>query len=283
MTGRILVTGASGKTGNAVARHLVAAGAVVRVASRRATPLAGAAAVAFDWRAPETWPAALADVERIYLLTPPGDNAPLTTVAPFIDRALALGARRLVLLSSSQIAEGGPAMGAVHAYLRQVAPEWAVLRPSWFMDNFVNEPHLSSIRDAGAIYSATGDGRVPFVAVEDIAAVAARTLLQGDAPEHDLLITGPELLGYDDIAHLCAAARGAPVRHVRLSVAALTERHIAGGLAPDYAATLAGLDGLIAAGAEDRLSDVVRRCAGRDGVRFQDFAATNAARWRTAT
>lgn len=280
MTGRILVTGATGKTGGAIARALLAAGATVRVASRGAVPVPGAEAVPFDWTAPATLPPALSDVERVYMLTPVGDNAPLAVVAPFIDAAVAAGVRRFVLLSSSQISEGGPAMGAVHAYLRGVAPEWAVLRPSWFMENFILAPHLSTIRDEGAIYSATGDGRVPFVSVADIAAVGARALLQETAPEHDLVITGPDLLTYDDVARLCGVARGAPVRHVRVSVAELTARHIRLGLPPDYAATLAGLDGLIAIGAEDRLTDVVPRLTGRAGVGFSQFAAENALRWR---
>ena len=89
-------------------------------------------------------------------------------MGPFIERAIAAGACRFVLLSSSLIAEeGGPAMGAVRALLRGGAPGWAVLRPSWFMENFFVGQHAATIRDEDAIYSATDDGLSAFIAVED--------------------------------------------------------------------------------------------------------------------
>lgn len=275
----ILVTGASGKTGSAITQRLRSNGARLRLASR-SLDIPGAADVHFDWNDPTTFEAALSDVERIYLLAPTGDNAPLRLVAPFIDKALLAGVKRFVLLSSTQLHEGGPAMGQIHAYLRQVAPEWAVLRPSWFMQNFINEPHLSTIVNEGAIYSATADGRVPFVSVEDIAEVGARVLLQSNAPEHDLIITGPKLLGYDDIARTISTVTGKSVHHVRLSENELSARYVRFGLPKDYADTLAKLDGLIASGVEEKLSEVVPRIAGRPAASFSEFAKLHVTSWR---
>lgn len=283
MTGRILITGATGKTGAAIARTLIAQGWPVRLASRAGRPAAGAETVRFDWNDAATFGPAVEGVERLYLLAPIGDNSPLPTVAPFIETALSAGVQRFVLLSSSLLNEGGPAMGQIHAHLRQVAPEWAVLRPSWFMENFISQPHLAAIRDEDAIYSATGAGRVPFVAVTDIADAGAQVLRQDAPPEHDLLITGPDLLSYDDIARLIGQARGQPLRHVRLSVEELAARHTAHGLPHDYAATLAGLDGQIAKGAEERLSDAVPRLTGRPATRFDAFALEHGNLWSAGT
>lgn len=275
----ILITGASGKTGSAIAQRLRSSGARLRLA-RRSVTTPGAEDVRFDWHDPTTFEAALSDVERIYILAPTGDNAPLRLVAPFIDKALLAGVKRFVLLSSTQLHEGGPAMGQIHAYLRQVASEWAVLRPSWFMQNFINEPHLSTIVNEGAIYSATADGRAPFVSIEDIAEVGARVLFQNSAPEHDLMITGPELLGYDNIARTIGEVTGRSIRHVRLTEKELSARYVRFGLPEDYADTLAGLDGLIASGMEENLSDVVPRIAGRPGISFSNFAKSHTASWR---
>ena len=276
----ILITGATGKTGAAIAGRLRSSGARLRLASRSGTAPAGTRSVQFDWSDPKTFEEALVDVERIYILAPVGHNSPIDLVAPFIDKALAMDAKRFVLLSSTQLQEGGPAMGQIHAYLRKVASEWAVLRPSWFMQNFINEPHLSSINNENAIYSATGDGRVPFVSVDDIAGVGAHILLQADAPEHDLPITGPELLSYDDVASQISRAAGRTVRHVRLTVEELAERHQRFGLPADYAQTLAGLDAIIAARREEKLSGVVEANTGRPGVSFASFAEEHAATWR---
>lgn len=271
----ILITGATGKTGAAIAACLRSSGARLRLASR-----SGSGSVQFDWGDPRTFDAALVDAERVYILAPVGHSSPIDLVGPFIDKALAMGTRRFVLLSSTQLQEGGPAMGQIHAYLRKVAPEWGVLRPSWFMQNFISEPHLSSINGESAIYSATGDGRVPFVSVDDIAAIGARILLQTDAPEHDLPITGPELLSYDDVASQIGRAAGRTVRHIRLTVDELAERHRRFGLPADYAQTLAGLDAIIAEGREERLSGVVEAITGSLGISFASFVEAHAAVWR---
>lgn len=282
MSGIVLVIGGTGKTGGRLIERLGEEGWAARCASRSAKALPGAEGVAFDWCDPQGHDAALAGVESIYLVAPVGSNDPIEVMEPFIERAIAQGVRRLVLLSSSLIEEGGPAMGAVHALLRRRAPEWAVLRPSWFMENFSVGQHLATIRDEDAIYSATDDGRVPFIAVDDIAEVAFRALTNEETPNDGLVLTGPNSMSYDEAAAVIGAARGRAVRHVRLTGEELTARFKAFGLAHEYAAMLAGLDRAIAAGAEARTTQVVARLTGRAPWSLDDFATRNASAWRPA-
>ncbi len=63
-----------------------------------------------------------------------------------------------------------------------------------------HEHHVHSIKIEGKLYSATSDGRIPWVSVEDIAAVAARALTAEEAPNTDYVILGPELLSYGDVS-----------------------------------------------------------------------------------
>lgn len=279
MSDTILVTGGTGKTGGRLIRRLVEQGWTARCASRSGKTQGRAGGVRFDWFDAQGHVAALAGVQRIYLVAPVGSNNPIEVMQPFIELAVAQGVRRFVLLSSSAIEVGGPAMGAVHALLRRIAPEWAVLRPSWFMENFV-ESHLATIRDHDAIYSATDDGLVPFIAADDIAEVAFRALTNNEAVNSDLVITGPKALSYGEAAAIIGTARGRPVRHVRLSGEELTARFESFGVAPDYAAMLAGLDRAIAGGAEARTTPVVTQLTGRGPMSLEDFAARNAAMWR---
>lgn len=95
---------------------------------------------------------------------------------PILEQAMAIGTRRFVLLSSSQLLPGDPIMGEVHAWLADNALEWAVLRPSWFMQNFSEGPHGQTIRDESTIYSATANGRVGFISADNIAEVAVALL-----------------------------------------------------------------------------------------------------------
>ena len=137
---------------------------------------------------------------------------------PFLQRARAGGVRRAVLLSSSAIPEGGPAVGTVHQALPDLFEQWAVLRPSWFMQNFTGtHAHALSIRDDGIIWTATGSGRVGFIDAEDIAAVAVHALTDEQAPNTDLVLTGPETLSYDDVAAIVTEVTGRAVVHRRLS------------------------------------------------------------------
>jgi len=279
MTMRFLITGGTGTTGSRVATALADQGPAVRVATR--TPAPGTHQVRFDWADPATHGPALTGMDGVYLVPPIGDAEPARLMVPFLERALDAGVRRFVLLSSSAIADGGPGAGEVHSALRQLAPEWAVLRPSWFMQNFVTpgHPHIGNIRAAGEIVTATGQGRVAFVDADDIAAVAVRALTDERPHNAAHLITGPQALSYADIAEAVSKVTGRAIRHRSVPVADLRERLVAGGIPEAFARVLAAMDDGIAHGSEDRVDPTVERITGRPARGFADFAAEHAAEW----
>jgi festuclavine dehydrogenase len=112
----------------------------------------------------------------------------------------------------------GPMMGKVSKYISSLGVEWAILRPTWFMgmllstsslllnyangvtENFSEMQHMFSIRDEDKIITATGEGKVPFVSADDIAAVAFRALTDEVPHDADHLILGPELWSYDEVS-----------------------------------------------------------------------------------
>ncbi|MFF4102783.1 NmrA family NAD(P)-binding protein [Streptomyces sp. NPDC001903] len=266
-----LVIGATGTTGRRVTAGLVAEGHRVKAAGRRATPMEGAEAVRFDWNEPATWDEALDAVDRVYLVPPIGSSDPVKVMLPFLRQARAAGVHRAVLLSSSAIPAGGPAVGQVHEALPGLFEQWAVLRPSWFMQNFAaSTPHAHSIRDEGAIMSASEDGRVGFIDAEDIAAVAVRALTDDQAPNTELILTGPQTLSYTDVAAIITEVTGHPVVHRQLTFEQLRDRWAA-EIPLEFATMLAGMDRAIAAGAEDRTSDTVERLTGRPPGTFRAF------------
>jgi uncharacterized protein YbjT (DUF2867 family) len=268
-TDTTLVIGATGTTGSRTTAQLMTAGHRVKAASRHAAPVSGAEPVRFDWYDPATHGAALDGVDRVYLIPPLGESDPAAVMLPFLQRARTAGVHRAVLLSSSAIAEGGPAVGTVHRALPGLFEQWAVLRPSWFMQNFTGTHiHALSIREDGTIWTATGSGRVGFVDAEDIAAVAVHALTDEHAPNTDLVLTGPEALSYDDIATIITEVTGRPVVHRHLSYEQMRDRLTA--LMPlEFAAMLAGMDRAIAEGSEDRVTDTVQRLTGRPPHTFR--------------
>ncbi|MFF8424592.1 NAD(P)H-binding protein [Streptomyces sp. NPDC016566] len=272
-----LVVGATGTTGGRIAAGLVAAGHRVRAASRRAGRIPGAEPVRFDWYAPSTHDDALVGAERVYLVPPVGDPDPAAVMLPFLRRARAAGVHRAVLLSSSAIPEGGPGVGAVHGALPGLFDQWAVLRPSWFMQNFTGtHTHARSIRAEGVILTSAGPGRVGFVDADDIAAVAVRALTGDRAPDADLVLTGPEALSHDDVARILTEVTGTPVTHRHLTYEQMRDR-LAATMPLEFAGMLAGLERAIAQGAEDRTTDTVQRLTGRPPHSFRAVAERESA------
>jgi uncharacterized protein YbjT (DUF2867 family) len=268
-TGTTLVIGATGTTGSRTAAQLTAAGHRVKAASRHATSVPGTQPVTFDWYDPATHLDALDGTDRVYLLPPVGESDPASVMLPFLHRARAAGVHRAVLLSSSAITQGGPAVGTVHQALPELFEQWAVLRPSWFMQNFTGtHAHAVSIREDGTIWTATGSGRVGFVDAEDIAAVAVHALTDEHAPNTDLILTGPEALSYDDIAAVITEVTDRPVAHRRLSYEQMVDR-LAALVPVEFAAMLADMDRAIAGGSEDRVTDSVERLTGRPARSFR--------------
>ena len=276
---KILVTGGTGKTGRAVVQGLLRRGQSVQVAARKPAQDSNADWVRFDWAAPESFEPTLNDIGAVYLVAPPLVVEPVASMQVFIEKALAKGVRRFVLLSSSAIPEGGPATGQVHALLKERAPEWVVLQPSWFMQNFTEGHHADSIRTESKIYSATGGARVAFIDAADIGETAAVCLSEEKARNKALILTGPGSMSYDDVADHISGAANLKIEHVALNQVQLTQRLVSIGMPQDYAAFLASLDAFLAAGSEDRTTDTVELITGFPPRAFAAFASGAADTW----
>lgn len=266
----ILVLGATGTTGSRVAAFLAECGFPVRCATRNP---ASPDQVCFEWQDRDTHKQALNGVEAIYLVAPVGEVDPAAAVEPFLQDALDQGVRRVVQLSSSALPEGAPGLGEVHRLVRSMMPEWTVLRPSWFMQNFTGN-HLvaQGVRD-GEIVTATGDGRVAFIDAEDIAAVAGHALTDAIAHNTDHILTGPTALSYGAAAAIIAEHLGHPVRHRPVSADEYAARIADSGIPLQFATMLATLDVDIAGGAEDRVTRSVESITGRPAGTFEEFCA----------
>lgn len=255
-----LVIGGSGKTGAPIVRGLRARGVETFAASR-------AGERRFDWGDAATWEPALAGIDRLYTIAPLGDARPQDRMIPLLERALARGVKRIVVLSSSVITEDMPGLGEVARWVRERVPEWTVLRPSWFMQNFFDPGgfQAKAIAGEGKIVSATGEGRLPFVDAEDIAAVAVRALADARPHQTAHLVTGPEALSYPEVAKILG------VRHESMTAEALAGFLVDHGMPAAYAQLLALADVLIASGQQAEVTDTVERVTGRAPRSFVDF------------
>ncbi|SMO81776.1 Uncharacterized conserved protein YbjT, contains NAD(P)-binding and DUF2867 domains [Paracoccus laeviglucosivorans] len=262
-------------TGGKVAAALAAAGIPHRIGTRRPS---AAGEVAFDWAAPALASNALEGAQAVYIVAPTDRSDHGRVMVPILQAALANGVKRFVLLSSSMLEPGDPMMGEVHAWIAAHAAEWAVLRPSWFMQNLMTQ-HRRSIMQDRVIFTATGQGRCGFIDAGDISATAVAALTSNTAWNRDHILTGPEALSYDEVAAALTASLGIPVRHVALTEEDCAARWRAQGMDDAYARTLAAMDSRIAAGAEDRVTYCVARLTRRAPVALRDFIDGNRTLW----
>lgn len=148
------------------------------------------------------------------------------------------------------------------------------------MQNFSELQHLPTIRDEGIIYSATADGRVPFVDADDIATVAMVALTCAVSFNRDIMITGPEPLSYSQVANIIAKIICRPIKHVQLSEAQLIAHHQSLGIEQQYAEILSAMDINIAGGSEDHISGEVITITGKIPTNLTDFATRYCDVWR---
>lgn len=272
--GAVLVTGSTGTTGSRLMAELRARCVAVIAANRSGAGPPGTQPKRFDWHDPNTHPGALTGVDRMYLIPPIGDPDPGAVMLPFLEHARHAGVRRVVLLSNAPTPAGGPGPGIVHQAITEIFDEWAVLRPSWFMQNVTGDhPHARMIRQTSSIVTATGGQRVGFIDAGDIARVGVDALLASEPLNTDLILSGPEAVTYDDIARVLSEASGSAITHVKVTPEEVAPRYEAIGIPARSAHFLAFMDSVIALGGEDWTTDTVERVTGVPPRTLGEFAA----------
>ena len=219
----VLVTGATGRVGRAVAGLLVDAGVPVRALTRRS----GAAAlpanvdvVTGDLTVPESLGAALRGVSAVFLVW----TAPPATAPAVVDR-LATYARRVVFLSSPHqtphpfFRQPNP-MAVLHADIERLIAaaglESTTIRPGMFASNALFW-WANAIRGDGVVRWPYGAAETAPVDDRDVAAVAARTLYQDGHAGGDYVLTGPESLSQAAQVSIIGDVLGRRIRFEELS------------------------------------------------------------------
>jgi uncharacterized protein YbjT (DUF2867 family) len=128
-----LVTGGTSQVGTVVARLLKDDGKKVIISSRSGRAPDGYEATKLDWADISTIDTPFISdepIQGVYIMAPPGLSAS-ETIVPFIDKAVAHGVKRFVLLSGSAV-EKESDFGKVWKYLDDQKLDYFVLRPTAF-------------------------------------------------------------------------------------------------------------------------------------------------------
>jgi uncharacterized protein YbjT (DUF2867 family) len=194
----ILVTGATGTVGHHLVTDLLAEGAPVRALTRSpgtARLPADTEVTGWDPGRPETIDGAMADVTAVFVNL----AAARTSLPALITEAARHGTARVVLLSSMAIRDNGTQPYSIGTYHKSAedaiaasGPDWTFLRCGGFAANTLAWAPM--IRAEGIVRAPYGKAATAPIAERDIAAAAARVLLDEGHSGARYVLTGQQSL-----------------------------------------------------------------------------------------
>ena len=231
----ILVAGATGQQGGAVARHLLAAGWPVRALTRdsdgpaaRALADRGASVVQGDLADRTSLDRALEGAYGVYgvqVFWPPsvGVEGEVLHGSNLADAAKAAGVKHFVY---SSVGGADRSTGVAHfeskwrieQHIRALGLPATILRPVFFMENFFFPNFRGPILEGTLNWELRPDTRLALIAVDDIGAFAALALEKPEEFIGRAIEIGGDELTPPEVAEQFAKAIGRPVQFVEQSM-----------------------------------------------------------------
>ena len=277
----ILLTGATGKTGGAVADELIKRGASLRALVRDADKAvalkeAGVELIVGDAGDREAVAKALEGVEKATLILPNSQEQQGMEMQ-FVDLAVAAGVKHLVKLSSFEaVAEATCPIPALHyaveQHIRASGLGWTMIRPNFFMQNFF--ANSFTIKSEGKFYMPMGDGVTVMIDCRDIGAAFAEVLVGTGHEGQSYEISGPEVMTFHDVAEQFSEVLGKQVEYVNQDPAVYREMITPFLTSEWHANSIMQLFGEIADGVRaPEITDTFSKLVGREPISFRQFVS----------
>lgn len=299
-----VITGVSGYVGNAVAGNLLATVPAdeIIVTSRNPDVLSrwsghGVSARRADYEDPDALRTAFAGGTRLFLVS--GMEAGPDRQRQHrnaVEAAQAAGIQHIIYTSfigterpdvmSHEVAD--------HKFTEKLIMDsgmtWNMLRNNQYADAMAENQAAIAITSGQSIGN-TGDGKVAFVARDDVAAVAAEILTGAGEPNTGYDVTGPEMFTYREVGEMIADLSGAPISIVDLTDDEMYAMWDALGVPRESTGDFSNSpvpwcsDGMVSfgrmvrMGSMAKITDVVERFTGRAPRRLRDLMLERRPGW----
>jgi uncharacterized protein YbjT (DUF2867 family) len=219
MSDLIAVTGATGGLGLRVARHLADLGADMRLVVRDPTraPDVGAQVAVADYEQPDTLRAALEGARTVFLVSAHESAHRMALHRSVVETIARAGLQRVVYTSFLGAApQASFTFAREHAHTERAIRD-AGLELTALRDGLYGE-YAPLLAQEGVLRGPAADGRVAWVAREDIARTAATVLTTDGHAGQIYELTGPEAITLAETAEILSEVGGTPVRYVQETV-----------------------------------------------------------------
>jgi len=275
----ILVTGAAGTTGSEVVRLLAGKGVRVRAMVRNPDKMKkfsgpGVETVIADLERPATLDPALKGVDKVFLISSP-DPRVGQLHGNLIESAKRAGVKQIVRMSAFGAAANSPSQllkwhGEVDEKLSRSGLSYAILRPAFFMQNLLGD--RATVQREGKIHAPIRDGKINLIDARDIAASAAAVLTSEGHSGRMYELTGPEALGYAQVAGKIGDAIGRPVEYVDVPPETAREGMVAMGYPTWLTDALIELYAIFASGGASDVTASVEKLTSKKARSLDVFA-----------
>lgn len=291
MTPSILVTGGDGNIGSEIisqlspkSDHVRIVGGVRNLSNKKNIDrrLDTYDLVEIEYDNPQTVAEALKGIDKLFLLTPTHPKM-IDFTSNLVNGAKERGVKHMVKLSHIRAhPDDKPQINItrLHRQAEKIIEEsgipYTFIRPNFFMQNFVNF-YLG--KGQSSIYLPAGDGKVSFVDVRDIAAVAVQALTDDSEGLHynkAYTVTGPEAISYGEAAKILSEYIGRNITYVNISEDDARKAIVNMGMSDWHTNILLELLTLTREGYLSSISREVEGVTGRKPISFAQFAKDHA-------
>ncbi|MBA3636190.1 MAG: SDR family oxidoreductase [Rubrobacteraceae bacterium] len=280
-SGRVLITGATGKVGSALLDNLANDDIELRALAHdeseaKSLEGRGVEAVLGDFLEPESLRPALEGVDTMFLLTPihPQQVHQATNV---IEAARGSGNDpRILRLSVHQASHQSPTrISRQHAEIEDTLAAsglpYTLLRPQSFMQNTLMAAPTVASEDR--IYQPMKEGRLGMIDARDIGEAAAKVITEEGHEGKTYTLTGPAAISFHDIAGALSEVLGKEVTYIPVPLEKAKEAMLSRGIPEWMADALNEYAKAHSEGYSDWTTDDFERLTGHSATSYKEFAS----------
>lgn len=257
----ILVVGSSGTVGGELTKLLKNQGYRVRGTTSKTTKSTDELAHV-NLVTGEGIKDAFEEVDKAFLLSPPGYSDQYALLSPLIQEAKRRGLKKVVLMTAmgANAVETAPFRKA-EIELEKSGLNYNIIRPNWFLQNF-HTFWIQGIQQHNKILLPAGNAKVSFIDTRDIAATAATLLTTDKFDRREFDLTGPTPVDHMQVAVELSRVTGRTITFEDTTAKDFLNGLLSANLPKDYAEFLVMIMGFLREGYSARITESVKEITG---------------------